>query len=144
MKETISILLETYNNSTTIERALDSIFSQDYEQLELIVADRGSIDDTLAIIQKYQQSYPNISLHTIASEMNFIELNHFFVERSQGEYLFWMDGRDFFLNASSLSKVYQLLIDSDADMVFGPRVDFDPVGNYNNLLCDNTISDSLL
>jgi glycosyltransferase involved in cell wall biosynthesis len=51
----ISIILATYNAGKYLEEALQSILLQNYPGLELIVIDGKSEDDTLGIIQKYQE-----------------------------------------------------------------------------------------
>lgn len=51
----ISIILATYNAGKYLEEALQSIILQNYPGLELIVIDGKSKDDTLSIIQKYQE-----------------------------------------------------------------------------------------
>lgn len=52
----ISVILATYNSQDSIEKCLDSIFSQNYpkDKIEVIVADGGSKDNTLNILSKYK------------------------------------------------------------------------------------------
>jgi glycosyltransferase involved in cell wall biosynthesis len=49
----ISIITVCYNSESTIEAALNSVLSQTYPDIEYIVIDGGSIDQTLPILQKY-------------------------------------------------------------------------------------------
>jgi len=58
----ISIVTCTYNGERVIEDYFKYIFSQDYpkNKIELIVADGGSSDRTLDIIEKYRKKYPKI------------------------------------------------------------------------------------
>lgn len=61
---TISILMPTLNSGRVLDQCLASIKRQDYPQnkIEIIVADGGSIDETLMIAQKYgAKTYPNPS-----------------------------------------------------------------------------------
>jgi Glycosyl transferase family 2 len=48
----VSVIIPAYNASATIERALRSVLAQTYGQLEIIVMDDGSIDDTAAIVER--------------------------------------------------------------------------------------------
>mgnify|MGYP001572204949 CR=1 FL=1 len=54
--KTISVILATLNSGKILERCLASIRSQDYDQekIEIVIADGGSIDNTLEIAEKYQ------------------------------------------------------------------------------------------
>ena len=48
-----SVVIPTYNRSSVLPRAIDSVLSQSLQDFELIVVDDGSTDDTESIIQKY-------------------------------------------------------------------------------------------
>jgi glycosyltransferase involved in cell wall biosynthesis len=47
----VSVLIGAYNNADTLPRAIESILSQAFEELELIVVDDGSSDDTPALVR---------------------------------------------------------------------------------------------
>lgn len=53
MEPKISVIVPTYNNAPWLPRCLDSILAQSYRNLEVIVVDDGSTDDTAAILQEY-------------------------------------------------------------------------------------------
>ena len=55
MQPKISIVTPSYNQGSFIEETFDSIFSQNYKNLELIVIDGGSTDNTLSVIKKYEK-----------------------------------------------------------------------------------------
>lgn len=52
---TVSIIIPAYNASKFIERTIDSILAQSYSDIEIIVIDDASTDDTLSKILKYKQ-----------------------------------------------------------------------------------------
>jgi len=56
----ISIVIPSYNKGEYISDTLDSILSQKYPSLEVIVQDGGSTDGTVDIIKKHARKYPNI------------------------------------------------------------------------------------
>lgn len=49
----ISVIVPVYNSESYLKDCLDSIIEQTYENLEIILIDDGSIDDSLSIIQMY-------------------------------------------------------------------------------------------
>jgi glycosyltransferase involved in cell wall biosynthesis len=65
----ISIITVTYNSAQTLEQTIQSVLLQDYENVEYIVVDGNSTDDTLSVIRNYR--------HKIA---------HFVSEKDDGLY----------------------------------------------------------
>lgn len=55
----VTILMATYNGSKYLEEQLNSIIKQDYTNWKLIVSDDHSTDETIEILQKYEQQYPD-------------------------------------------------------------------------------------
>ena len=54
MKPFISVIIPVYNCERYLERCLDSVFSQDYSNYEVICIDDGSSDGSAEIIKKYR------------------------------------------------------------------------------------------
>ena len=50
----ISIIMGTYNGSTTISNAIESILNQSFQDLELIICDDNSSDNTVDVINEYK------------------------------------------------------------------------------------------
>ena len=51
----VSLILTTYNSSENLEKTLESIEQQDYLNIEVVIKDGGSTDQTLDIIKHYQE-----------------------------------------------------------------------------------------
>jgi len=56
----ISIVIPTYNAAATVERAISSLVDQNYPDLELILMDGGSQDDTVAIARRYGDHFSHV------------------------------------------------------------------------------------
>jgi glycosyltransferase involved in cell wall biosynthesis len=56
----ISVIIPSFNKVRFIGKTLDSIVSQNYQNIEVIIQDGGSTDGTIEIIKKYAQKYPNV------------------------------------------------------------------------------------
>ena len=65
----VSIITVVYNREATIERAINSVLSQSYKNIEYIVVDGASSDGTLGIIDKYKSN-----------------IDHFVSEKDRGIY----------------------------------------------------------
>lgn len=60
----VSVVMATYNGAKYLKEQIESILQQTYPNLELIIVDDGSKDETISIIQSYQQKHDNIFLYT--------------------------------------------------------------------------------
>ena len=56
----VSIITVCYNSAATIEDTITSVLSQDYHNIEYILIDGGSSDETLSIINKYREQIPTV------------------------------------------------------------------------------------
>ena len=59
----ISIITVCFNSEKSLEKTINSVISQDYKNIEYIIIDGGSKDNTLNIIEKYKEH-----ISTIVSE----------------------------------------------------------------------------
>lgn len=55
MKDKVSVIIPTFNRALTLSRAVDSVLNQSYGNLEIIVIDDGSTDNTQEILKNYPQ-----------------------------------------------------------------------------------------
>lgn len=53
-----SLIFLTYNQETFVQEAIVSVLNQDYENIEIIISDDGSTDQTLAIIERTVSAHP--------------------------------------------------------------------------------------
>ena len=57
----VAVLMSTYNGETYLEEQINSILKQKNIDVELIIRDDGSTDNTVAIIEEYMDIYDNIT-----------------------------------------------------------------------------------
>lgn len=85
----VSIGLPVCNGALTLGRALDSLLAQTYSNLELIISDNSSTDDTSGICHAYAKR-DNRVRYIRQSENIGVERNFLFVaQKAQGEYFMW-------------------------------------------------------
>lgn len=85
----VSIIVPVYNGEKYIERCLDSLTSQTYSNLEIIVINDGSTDSTLSKIKKYKQ------IKIIDKENSGVSSSrNFGIEKMTGDYVFFCDADD--------------------------------------------------
>lgn len=59
----ITVLMSTYNGAKYINEQLDSILVQKGVEVNLLIRDDGSSDDTMKILRKYERKHSNISIY---------------------------------------------------------------------------------
>ena len=60
VKKKISIIVPIYNGENYMRKCIDSILSQTYSNIELILVNDGSTDNTIKICNEYKNNYDNI------------------------------------------------------------------------------------
>jgi glycosyltransferase involved in cell wall biosynthesis len=90
----ISVCLATFNGAKYIKEQLDSILVQLQEMDEIIIADDGSSDDTISIIESYKDSRIKIYRN---SYRNLILNFEFALNKAKGDFIFLSDQDDVWL-----------------------------------------------
>ena len=116
MHKLVSILMPVYNSEDFIERALDSILEQTYKNLDIVVLDDGSTDNTRKILRSYEKKDSRIRV--IYKEKNYgvsnarLEL----INNSLGEFLMFCDSDDY-MDTNTVEKVMDKMSDNKVDCV---------------------------
>jgi glycosyltransferase involved in cell wall biosynthesis len=69
----VSVALCTYNGGQYLSQQLDTLISQTYAHIEIIVVDDCSTDDTFAILTRYANKYPQFKLHQNAHNLGYVK-----------------------------------------------------------------------
>ena len=93
MKHKISVLIPTYNVAPWIAGTLDSILAQSYTNLEIIVVNNGSTDETGRILDEYAARDPRLTV--IHQDNNgLINARETGIRHATGDYVSFVDGDD--------------------------------------------------
>ena len=90
--------MTTYNGAEFLEKQLDSILSQSYQDFELIIVDDSSTDKTLFILHAYQKRFPKIQLYVNAQRLGFVKNFEKALSLSHGKYIALSDQDDIWNN----------------------------------------------
>ena len=89
----ISVIVPAFNVESTIIRTLDSILAQTYPEIEVIVVDDGSVDESERIIDNYVSQHKRITaIHTKNQGVTAARLTG--VAQASGEWIGFVDGDD--------------------------------------------------
>src|SRR5574344_829558 len=64
----VSIIVITYNSSRFVLETLESAYRQTYQDIELIVSDDCSTDDTFSICQQWAEAHKSRFVHTLCTQ----------------------------------------------------------------------------
>jgi len=98
----IAIITPVLNDARFIEETIQSVISQDYNNIEYIVIDGGSTDQTVNIIQKYEDS---IDLWISEPDEGIYDAQNKGVFRSSGQYFAILNSGDFYAAGNVISKI---------------------------------------
>lgn len=90
----VSIIFASYNAEKYIEEAVDSIINQTYDNLEIIIVDDCSSDDTWKILEKYASKDNRIVLYRNQENSKLPFSLNFAIKKANGKYLARMDADD--------------------------------------------------
>lgn len=116
-KYLLSILIPVYNASKFLNRCIDSIVKQKEfnNNVEIVIINDGSKDNSLEIINSYISKYNNI--HVISRENQGIgPTRNELLDNTHGKY-FWFVDADDYISKDSLSKIIPLLQSDSYDML---------------------------
>lgn len=109
----VSIIVPIYNVSLYLEKCIDSIMSQEYKKIEIILVDDGSTDDSLEICKRYAEKDSRIIICQQENRGNTSARKHG-LKMANGEYIAFVDADDY------IGKLYisEMMLDiQDADII---------------------------
>lgn len=120
MEKKVAIVMSTYNGAKYIKEQIDSILNQTYKNIELVIRDDGSSDDTVKIIESYQKKHANIKLVT-GKNLGFIKSFFELLRLVEADYYSYADQDDVWLPNKIELAVQELnkLDDSKPNLAFG-------------------------
>lgn len=112
----ISVIIPVYNTEEFIREALQSIVDQTLRDIEIIVVNDGSTDNSLAIIEQMAAQDPRIKIFSQRNQGQSAARNTA-LDKAVGEYLYFMDSDDL-LVPDTLEKCYRKCTEEKLDIVF--------------------------
>ncbi len=88
----VSVLIPVYNTEKYIKDSVDSIISQTYSNLEIIVVDDASTDSTYSILSSYND--PRLRLYRNETNLYIAENRNKAISYATGKYIVWQDADD--------------------------------------------------
>jgi glycosyltransferase involved in cell wall biosynthesis len=91
----LSVVIPVYNVEGYLSRCLDSIFNQNFKgNFEVIAVDDGSTDNSLEILKKYQEKYPNLTVVEQGTNKSLAVARSTGMKHATGDYVLHIDSDD--------------------------------------------------
>ncbi|PZU86540.1 MAG: glycosyl transferase family 2 [Chryseobacterium sp.] len=111
----VSIIVPVYNVELYLEKCLLSLVNQTLQEIEILVVNDGSKDQSQQIIEKFQQKYPNKIFGFIKENGGLSDARNFGIDIAKGEYIGFVDSDDY-ISEMMFEEMYNLAEKHQAEM----------------------------
>jgi len=115
MDKKVSVIVPVYNTQKYLKRCIDSIVNQTYNNLDIILVNDGSTDNSLKICEEYEKIDDRIF---IVSGKNYgvSHARNIGIEKAKGEYLYFADSDDY-LEIDAIEKMLREFVNADGELI---------------------------
>ena len=115
-KNKISIILPVYNSEETIRETINSVLDQTYKNIELIVVNDGSTDESEKICKQIEINNKDVMKFFSIKNSGVSNARNFGIEKSTGEYITFIDSDDKY-DKNYIKYMLNELINNDGDII---------------------------
>jgi glycosyltransferase involved in cell wall biosynthesis len=127
----VTVYITNYNYGKYISQSIDSVLNQTYENIELIIIDDGSTDNSKEIINEYEEE-KGISI-IYQNNKGLTVSNNIAISVARGEYIMRLDADDY-LDPNAVSLLYaEFEKDDKLGMAFGDWYEIDEFDNVTSI-----------
>lgn len=122
----VSIVIANYNGEKFIEQCMDSLLSQTYKNIEIIVCDDNSKDNSVSILSKYD----DIKILKNSTNLGAATARNKCIEESMGEYILIQDMDDYSAN-NRIERLLETIVTNNLDFVSSGMAFFNDEGIFS-------------
>lgn len=115
----VSIIVPAHNAEETIQDALECLVQQTCKDIEVIIVENGSTDNTLAIANEYKKRFPEVITVLVESQGNVGAARNIGIKAARAEYIYSCDADDL-VEYRAIEWLYNKAISEDYDIVVAP------------------------
>ncbi|MCL4208930.1 glycosyltransferase family 2 protein, partial [Patescibacteria group bacterium] len=119
-KTLVSVIIPTYNGLEHLKKCLTSLYKQEYKQIEVIVVDNNSSDQSVSYIKK---NFPQVKLVESKENLGFAESNNIGFDKSIGEYILLLNN-DTLVTAKFLTNLVSTINSQEDIGAVQPKIFF--------------------
>ena len=131
----VSVIIPVYNSENYLVKCLNSIVNQTLNEIEIIIVNDGSTDDSQLIIDEFKRNDSRIiTIEQLNGGLGAARNKG--IENASGEYIAFVDSDDY-VDLSMFEKMYELAIRHQAEIIFCDLVKVDDDGNEFRILAQS-------
>ncbi len=112
----LSVIIPVYNTKNYIEKCLNSLINQTFKDIELIIVNDGSSDDSNTIIKQFITKHPNENIKYYEKENGGLsDARNYGVAKATGKYISFVDSDDWI--SKNLYKNLEKYMDNNIDLI---------------------------
>lgn len=123
----ISVVTSVYNQDRFIQSAIESVLNQDYDNIEYVIIDGKSIDNTISIINRYKDK---IDVFISEKDNGLYDGLNKGILHATGDYVGFVHADDLFYNNHVISDVVKTIEKTDCDVFYGNGIFTQPENIY--------------
>src|SRR5690554_3745345 len=116
MRPKVSVIIPVYNTEQYIEKCLKSVLNQDLEDIEILIIDDASPDNSLKIIERFKNIDPRIILKKQEYNQGQAKARNWGLSQAKGDYILFVDSDDFSA-PNVLKTIYNKAVKDDLDIL---------------------------
>lgn len=105
----ITVATVCYNSADTIKKTMDSVLGQSYGDLEYIIVDGASTDETMSYVREYQKKYDIVVISE--PDKGLYDAMNKAADMATGKYILYMNSGDIFASDTAVEKMVPFLED---------------------------------
>lgn len=129
----VSIIVPVYNVEAYLETCLDSLVNQTLEEIEIVVVNDGSPDNSQKIIDKFAKLYPDKICSYVKENGGLSDARNYGVKRAKGQYIGFVDSDDY-VRKDMFELLYNEAIRQQAEVVVCNFCKFDEKSVEQNIV----------
>ena len=112
----VSIIVPFYNVEGYIEKCLDTLVNQTLQDIEIILVNDGSKDNSILIAKRFLEKYPEKIVYLEKENGGLSDARNYAMPHAKGEYIAFLDSDDY-VEKDMYEKMYALAKKENSDMV---------------------------
>lgn len=111
----LSIIIPVYNSEKTIKKCIESVLKQKNNDIEIVIINDGSTDNSENIIKEYIEKYHEIISYYKKENTGVADTRNYGIKKAKGKYIMFLDSDDFI--ADDFYNTINKYMDQDIDLI---------------------------